>query len=69
MKEALSEHEIYLRVFGVANFEFEVKIVKNKMADPKWRQLFLGSLNSNLKSNLQKTKWRTQNGKVFALHL
>ena len=44
MKEALGEHEIYFRgVFAVSKFEFEVRLPKNKMADPKWRQLFFDS--------------------------
>ena len=29
--------------FGVAELEFEVRLANNKIADPKWRQLFFGS--------------------------
>ena len=67
----------YSRVFEVGEYESEVKVAKNKMADPIWRTRmpkkyqiwpklgileFSRSLSTNLKSKCQKRKWRIQYG-------
>ena len=67
-------------VFGVADYKFEVRFSKNKMAATKWRILFKNFcricmklyirrfselLISNLKSDFPKTKLRLQNGGHF----
>ena len=67
----------YSTVFEVADYESEVKMAKNKMADPIWRTRmpkkyqiwsklsilrFSRSLSTNLNSKWQKTKWRIQYG-------
>ena len=78
MKEMFNSYQIWdMRVFGVADYESEVGLKKNKMANPKWRTYFLkfawlltkiisggflGSLITNLRSIWRKTKWRIQNG-------
>jgi len=64
-------------VFGVAEFKFEKKNFRNKMADTKWRtffskirhnnwklsrHMFSMALIPNLWDFFMKTKWLTQNG-------
>ena len=66
MKEMFNKYQIWAKgVFGVAHYESEVSLKKNKMADLKWRTYFfkfarmvikltlggfLGSLITNLRS-------------------
>ena len=68
---------VTITVFGVADYESDVRFSKFRMADPIWRSKFSkkgklmlnfgfkgfwGRMITNLKSDFQNSKWRIQHG-------